>query len=198
MPEPHQTPRRTPRGRWVTLLALLALTGVGSWLLATTGSPPDQAAESLAGTVTEATTFPSGTDGTDPNVLPGLVAGNPGNAATASRDGHHFERDADGNYVPTGAGSDAYPRYLGGDFDDTSHNDVPSFGVDENGCDANYAGACVPPPPARTDCAELGVANFEVINGDPHGLDPDGDGIACDDETVIRTRHGEETEEPRD
>lgn len=108
------------------------------------------------------------------------------------------QKDQDGNFFPTGAGSDAYPHYLGGDFDDTSPNTVSSFGVDENGCDANYAGACVPPLPARTICAEINVANFEVVNGDPQGLDPDGDGIACDDESIVRTDYGEDTQSERD
>ncbi|MCX7620136.1 MAG: hypothetical protein N2037_04740 [Acidimicrobiales bacterium] len=107
-------------------------------------------------------------------------------------------RDANGNFLPTGAGSDAYPRYLGGDFDDTTPNTVASFGVDENGCDANYAGACVPPLPARTTCEELGAVNIEVVNGDPQGLDPDGDGFACGDTAIVRTDYGENTQEPRD
>jgi len=107
-------------------------------------------------------------------------------------------KDADGNFAPTGAGTESYQRYVGGDFDDTSPNEVASFGLDENGCDANYRGACVPPLPARVTCAEIGVTNFEVVNGDPQGLDPDGDGIACSDTMIIRTEYGENTEEPRD
>ena len=64
-------------------------------------------------------------------------------------------KDADGNFAPTGAGTESYQRYVGGDFD-------------------------------------------EVVNGDPQGLDPDGDGIACSDTMIIRTEYGENTEEPRD
>lgn len=86
----------------------------------------------------------------------------------------------------TAAGQSAYPTYLGGDFDDTTPNTYGPLGPDEFGCDQNYAGACVPSPPAETSCASIGVANFEIVLGDPQGLDgPDQDGIACDDESVV-------------
>jgi Flp pilus assembly pilin Flp len=51
-------------------------------------------------------------------------------------------------------------------------------------CDPHYAGACIPPPPPKLTCADLramGITGVvRVVGGDPHGLDPDGDGIACD------------------
>ena len=53
-------------------------------------------------------------------------------------------------------------------------------------CDPNYTGACVPIAP-DVDCAD-GSGNgpaqvrgpVRVIGRDVHGLDRDGDGIACD------------------
>jgi Flp pilus assembly pilin Flp len=51
-------------------------------------------------------------------------------------------------------------------------------------CDPNYAGACVPPPPPDLDCSDLralGITGvIRIVGSDPHHLDPDGDGIACD------------------
>jgi Flp pilus assembly pilin Flp len=50
-------------------------------------------------------------------------------------------------------------------------------------CDPNYAGACVPPPPPDLDCKDLRALGLplpvSVVGGDPHRLDPDGDGLGC-------------------
>lgn len=51
-------------------------------------------------------------------------------------------------------------------------------------CDPNYAGGCVPPYPPDVDCADLrarGIAPVRVVGADPHRLDADHDGIACED-----------------
>ena len=51
------------------------------------------------------------------------------------------------------------------------------------GCDPSYSGACIPPPPPDLDCddlAAMGISGVTVSGSDPHDLDPDGDGIACD------------------
>ena len=48
------------------------------------------------------------------------------------------------------------------------------------GCDPNYTGACVPPYPPDVDCRDIGVKNFRSIGSDPHRLDADKDGIACE------------------
>jgi hypothetical protein len=55
-----------------------------------------------------------------------------------------------------------------------------------NGCDPNYAGACVPIA-SDVDCAGgsgdgPGYVDgpVQIIGGDPYDLDRDGDGIACD------------------
>ena len=51
-------------------------------------------------------------------------------------------------------------------------------------CDSHYVGGCVPSPPPKLDCAELkafGITGvIHVVGGDPQGLDPDHDAIACD------------------
>lgn len=50
-------------------------------------------------------------------------------------------------------------------------------------CDQHYSGGCLPPYPPGIDCDYLeahGMAQVTVQDSDPHGLDPDGNGIACD------------------
>jgi hypothetical protein len=48
-------------------------------------------------------------------------------------------------------------------------------------CDRSYSpGLCIPPPPPARDCADIGVVNFAVRPPDPHGFDPDHDGIGCE------------------
>ena len=50
-------------------------------------------------------------------------------------------------------------------------------------CDASYAGVCIPPAPPDLECADLAALGIPVpvtvVGSDPHGLDPDGDGLGC-------------------
>jgi Flp pilus assembly pilin Flp len=50
-------------------------------------------------------------------------------------------------------------------------------------CDVHYVGACLPPPPPDLDCSDLRALRIPlpvtVSGDDPHGLDPDGDGLGC-------------------
>jgi len=50
-------------------------------------------------------------------------------------------------------------------------------------CDPSYAGACIPSPPPNLSCddlRDLGISGeVRIVGSDPHGLDSDGDGIAC-------------------
>lgn len=50
-------------------------------------------------------------------------------------------------------------------------------------CDPNYAGACIPRYPPRLGCSDLRARGLPlpvgVVRGDPHGLDPDRDGLGC-------------------
>jgi hypothetical protein len=51
----------------------------------------------------------------------------------------------------------------------------PSAG---NSCDPNYSG-CVPPYPPDVNCPQVD-GPVQVLGSDPHGLDRDNDGIACE------------------
>jgi hypothetical protein len=46
------------------------------------------------------------------------------------------------------------------------------------GCDSNYTG-CVPAYPPDVNCPQVD-GPVQVIGSDPHGLDRDGDGVACE------------------
>lgn len=48
------------------------------------------------------------------------------------------------------------------------------------GCDPNYAGACVPRYPPDVDCARTEARGFRVVGEDVHRLDGGGDGVACE------------------
>ncbi len=75
--------------------------------------------------------------------------------------------------------------FLAGKVEDlfTGGSDSPIFRPPVAACDANYSGACIPPPPPGLDCDDLqrmGIgAEVRVVGEDPHDLDGDGDGIAC-------------------
>lgn len=91
----------------------------------------------------------------------------------------------------------ATTTYVGQEFDDTSPNTygpIPS----EDGCDPGYAGTCVPPPPARITCDDLTERNILVTGNDPHGLDPDADGMACPSELPPSTDPPGQQPEPLD
>ena len=74
--------------------------------------------------------------------------------------------------------------FLGGKIEELFYGtDGPVFRPPATACDASYSGACIPPPPPDLDCDDLrgmGIqGEVKVVGSDPHGLDPDGDGIAC-------------------
>ena len=48
-------------------------------------------------------------------------------------------------------------------------------------CDPNYTGACIQPyEQGDVDCGEIEDRNFQSIGSDPHRLDRDKDGVACE------------------
>jgi hypothetical protein len=48
-------------------------------------------------------------------------------------------------------------------------------------CDRSYSpGLCIPPPPPDLDCGDIPHRSFAVRPPDPHGFDPDHDGIGCE------------------
>jgi hypothetical protein len=65
--------------------------------------------------------------------------------------------------------------FLGGEW--------PTFNLgwmtDRAGCEPSYPTVCIPPPPPRLDCDDIKYRNFKVFGDDPHGFDPDHDGIGC-------------------
>lgn len=50
-------------------------------------------------------------------------------------------------------------------------------------CDPSYSGACIPSPPPKLTCDDLRALGIQsvvrIVGSDPHGLDSDGDGVAC-------------------
>lgn len=47
-------------------------------------------------------------------------------------------------------------------------------------CDPAYPDFCIPPPPPDKNCTDFAQKNFKALAPDPHGLDEDKDGIACE------------------
>jgi hypothetical protein len=47
-------------------------------------------------------------------------------------------------------------------------------------CDPSYPNVCIPSPPPVLDCSQIRHRNFRVFGADPHGLDADRDGVACE------------------
>jgi PKD repeat protein len=56
-------------------------------------------------------------------------------------------------------------------------------GEEETTCDPSYPDVCISPPQPDLDCPQLSERNFEVLPPDPHGFDPDNDGIGCEGES---------------
>jgi micrococcal nuclease len=48
-------------------------------------------------------------------------------------------------------------------------------------CDASYPDVCIPPAPPDLGCDEITDRRFQVLPPDPHGFDPDGNGIGCEE-----------------
>ena len=56
----------------------------------------------------------------------------------------------------------------------------PDDPSNQGNCDRSYGGVCIPPPPPILECEDLWTSDFLVQGDDPHGFDPDGDGIGCE------------------
>ena len=48
-------------------------------------------------------------------------------------------------------------------------------------CEPAYPTVCLPSPPPDLDCPQIPYTNFPALPADPHGLDRDADGIACEE-----------------
>ena len=65
----------------------------------------------------------------------------------------------------------------------TGTSSSPEFRPPIAMCDPHYSGACIPSPPPDLNCDDLHALGIHgvvrIVSSDPHGLDSDGDGIAC-------------------
>lgn len=59
-------------------------------------------------------------------------------------------------------------------------SDVPARPSNGEDCHPSYPDVCLPPPPPDLNCSDLSDRNIRVQGNDPHGLDGDGDGWACE------------------
>lgn len=61
-------------------------------------------------------------------------------------------------------------------------SEVPEETPEPVPCDPNYLGVCLPfyEEVGDLDCGDINVKNFESVGSDPHRLDRDNDGIACE------------------
>ena len=57
---------------------------------------------------------------------------------------------------------------------------LPLAGGSRAGCATPYPDVCIPPPPPDLDCGDVAFRRFRVSGGDPHRMDGDHDGIACE------------------
>jgi hypothetical protein len=46
-------------------------------------------------------------------------------------------------------------------------------------CDPAYPSVCIASPPPDLNCPDVPEKGFTVLSPDPHGFDPDGDGMGC-------------------
>ena len=75
--------------------------------------------------------------------------------------------------------------FLGGKIEHLFENapESPEFRPPAAMCDPSYSGACIPSPPPTLNCDDLRALGIRgevrIVGSDPHGLDADGDGIAC-------------------
>ena len=56
-------------------------------------------------------------------------------------------------------------------------NNAPAL---REACDASYPDVCIPSPPPNLNCEDIPFRRFRVQAPDPHGFDPDRDGIGCE------------------
>ena len=59
----------------------------------------------------------------------------------------------------------------------SSSSSSPSSGSE---CDPSYPTVCLPTPPPDLNCTDISERRFEVVGSDPHALDGDNNGIACE------------------
>lgn len=50
----------------------------------------------------------------------------------------------------------------------------------DSSCHPGYADVCIPPPPPDLDCRDIPARRIRVVGSDPHRLDGNHDGVACE------------------
>ena len=68
----------------------------------------------------------------------------------------------------------------GGRGGDRSGGASEEQGGGDGRCHPSYPDVCLPPPPPDLDCADVAAQAFRVTGEDPHRLDGNGDGVACE------------------
>ena len=63
-------------------------------------------------------------------------------------------------------------------------------------CSDAYPDFCIPPPQPDLNCEDIEFSDFAVLPPDPHRLDPDGNGRACEDSGKPRFGGGQPTPPP--
>lgn len=58
---------------------------------------------------------------------------------------------------------------------------VTTSTIPAGGCSPAYSGACVPAGEQQVSCSQIPDRDFSSVADDPYALDPDEDGIACED-----------------
>lgn len=58
--------------------------------------------------------------------------------------------------------------------------EVPTSTPARPQCDPSYPDVCIAPPPPDLDCAQVPYTSFRVVGADPHNLDGNKDGVACE------------------
>lgn len=113
-----------------------------------------------------------------------------GTVTCAARDGGEvrFPMSAVTAYTERNAGTYASDHTVSATPDDYYYAiEEPEYSDSESAnCDPNYDGACLDPSSPDYDC-EGGsgdgpdyTGRVEIVGSDPHGLDRDGDGVACE------------------
>ncbi|HET6361759.1 MAG TPA: thermonuclease family protein [Gemmatimonadota bacterium] len=62
----------------------------------------------------------------------------------------------------------------------TPEHILPLAGGSSAGCASSYPEVCIPPPPPDLDCGDIRFRRFRVTGSDPHRMDGDHDGMACE------------------
>jgi len=60
----------------------------------------------------------------------------------------------------------------------------PDTETEQISCDPSYPGFCIPTFPPDLECEDISYSHFRVKGDDPHGFDPDNNGVGCEISTT--------------